>query len=235
MNTFALGALAVTGAAAQWGYGGRPNGPSNASPEPDVNTATSPAAVYAAQATASTAPHDTSNVGGKAFDRFITIWLENTDYDKAAGDPNLAWLAQYGITLENYFGVTHPSEPNYCASIGGDNFGMDNDDFNQVDANVSTVVDLLEAKGITWGTYQEDMPYTGFEGFAWVNQTPGKNDYVRKHHPTILYNANTTPRRLSYQKNLTEFYKDLEAKQLPQWMFITPNMTDDGELRVFEI
>jgi acid phosphatase len=29
-------------------------------------------------------------------------------------------------------------------------------------------------------------------------------------------------------KNLTMFYKDLEANKLPQWMFITPNMTSDG-------
>lgn len=28
----------------------------------------------------------TSNVTGLYFDRFITIWLENTDYEKAAGD-----------------------------------------------------------------------------------------------------------------------------------------------------
>lgn len=28
----------------------------------------------------------TSNVEGKAFDRIAIIWLENTDYDKAAGD-----------------------------------------------------------------------------------------------------------------------------------------------------
>lgn len=34
----------------------------------------------------------------------MTIWLENTDYSKAAGDPNLAYLASKGITLENYFG-----------------------------------------------------------------------------------------------------------------------------------
>lgn len=45
--------------------------------------------------------------------------LENTDYDKAAGDPNMAWLASQGITLSNYYGVTHPSEPNYVASVGG--------------------------------------------------------------------------------------------------------------------
>lgn len=89
------------------------------------NTATGTAEVAAAAATAKT-DHSTSNVCGHAFDRFAVIWLENTDYDKAAGDPNLAWLAKKGITLTNYNGVTHPSEPNYVAAIGGDYFGMDN-------------------------------------------------------------------------------------------------------------
>lgn len=108
---------------------------------------------------------------------------------------------------------------------------MDNDNFNQIGTNtsyVATVVDLLEDKGISWGTYQEDMPYTGYEGYSWVNQKTKKNDYVRKHNPPILYNANTTPKRLSYQKNTTMFYQDLKAQTLPQWSFITPNMTSDG-------
>lgn len=105
---------------------------------------------------------------------------------------------------------------------------MDNDNFNQIDSNVSTVIDLLEDKGVSWSTYQEDMPYTGFEGMAYVNQQTKKNDYVRKHHPTIIYNANTTPSRLQNQKNLTTFYQDLAAETLPQWMFITPNMTSDA-------
>lgn len=89
---------------------------------------------------------------------------------------SLAWLATKGITLENYFAQTHPSEPNYVASHGGDYFGMDNDKFNFIDSNVSTIVDLLETKGISWAEYQEDMPYTGFEGNAWVNQETGAND-----------------------------------------------------------
>lgn len=72
------------------------------------------------------------------------------------------------------------------------------------------------------------MPYSGFEGFAWRNQETQANDYVRKHHPPIIYNANTSPLRLSYQKNLTQFHTDLANDQLPQWMFITPNMTSDG-------
>lgn len=72
------------------------------------------------------------------------------------------------------------------------------------------------------------MPYTGFEGFAWVNQKTKANDYVRKHNPPVIYNKNTNPTRLSYQKNLTQFYVDLKNEALPQWSFITPNMTSDG-------
>lgn len=64
-------------------------------------TATSTAAVAAAAATAKTSS-PTSNVKGKAFDRMVVIWLENTDYTMAAGDPNLAALAKQGIALSNY-------------------------------------------------------------------------------------------------------------------------------------
>jgi len=72
------------------------------------------------------------------------------------------------------------------------------------------------------------MPYTGYEGFSWVNQQTKANDYVRKHNPPVIFNKNTSPRRLSYQKNLTRFYDDLKNERLPQWSFITPNMTSDG-------
>jgi acid phosphatase len=106
---------------------------------------------------------------------------------------------------------------------------MNNDNFNFIDANVSTVIDLLEAKGISWGEYQEDQPYSGFEGFGYVNQQNGKNDYVRKHNPAIIYNSvSRDSDRIAKVKNLTMFYSDLEANTLPQWMFITPNMTSDG-------
>lgn len=49
------------------------------------NTATFASDVAAAAATAKT-ESPTSNVPGKAFDRFVVIWLENTDYSAAAAD-----------------------------------------------------------------------------------------------------------------------------------------------------
>lgn len=57
--------------------------------------------------------------------------------------------------------TTHPSEPNYMSAVGGENFGLDGDPFIEVPQNVSSVVDLLEDKKISWAHYQEDMPYTG--------------------------------------------------------------------------
>jgi len=56
-----------------------------AAPAPASPTATDAADVYAAQATAkSTSP--TSKVKGKAFDRYVSLWFENTDFEMAAGD-----------------------------------------------------------------------------------------------------------------------------------------------------
>lgn len=168
-------------------------------------------------------------VKGKAFDRIAVIWLENTDYDLAIGDPSLASLAKKGITLANHFAVTHPSMPNYVASISGDYYGINHDDMTAVPSNVSTIVDLLEAKSISWAAYQEDMPYTGFQGFDYRNQKTGANDYVRKHNPPVIHDSVTEQTsRLNQIKNLTLFYEDLKNDALPQWMFITPNMTSDG-------
>ncbi|KAI9672280.1 MAG: hypothetical protein M1831_002094 [Alyxoria varia] len=199
-------------------------------------------------AAASAATAKTSNVKGAAFDRIAIIWLENTDYDKAEGDPSLNDLAKKGIALTNYFAVTHPSEPNYVASHGGDHFGLEcvhevpqtqfekhlltkdasNDDFNSIPKNVNCVTDLLDTKGISWAAYQEHMPYSGFKGNEWKNQKTQANDYVRKHNPTIMFDVNNTPARLPQTKNFTLFYEDLKNDRLPQWMFITPNMTNNG-------
>jgi ACR3 family arsenite efflux pump ArsB len=48
-------------------------------------TSTATAAVAAAKATAKTLS-PTSSVPGKTFDRFVNIWLENTDFEMAAAD-----------------------------------------------------------------------------------------------------------------------------------------------------
>ncbi|KAG9235636.1 phosphoesterase family-domain-containing protein [Amylocarpus encephaloides] len=190
-------------------------------------TSTASAAVEKARATALTLS-PTSHVQGKTFDRFVTIWLENTDFDMAAGDPNLKYLATQGITLTNYNAITHPSQGNYVAAVGGALHGVTGDSFVRIPNSEKTIVDLLDAKGVSWGEYQQDLPYSGFQG-NYVNQKNGKNDYVRKHNPLISYDSVTEDvNRLAKIKNFTMFERDLANNTLPQWMFITPNMTNDG-------
>ncbi|KAH0556039.1 hypothetical protein GP486_006021 [Trichoglossum hirsutum] len=189
-------------------------------------TATASASVAAAAATAKTSS-PTSHVKGKVFDRFVVIWDENTNSQDALNDPSFQSITAQSLLLTNFFAVTHPSEPNYIASFGGDYFGMNNDAFWRIPKNVSTLADLLDDKGISWSLYQEDMPYSGFEGFQWAGGPNGL--YVRKHNPAVIYDSIAeSADRLSRIKNLTVFYDELKNNKLPQWMFITPNMLHDG-------
>ena len=66
--------------------------------------------------------------------------------------------------------------------MGGDYFGLDHGDFMRVPKNVSTVVDLLDSKGISWAGYFEDYPGPGYMGRGSDGEThSGQWDYVRKH------------------------------------------------------
>lgn len=98
---------------------------------------------------------------------------------------NFSWIDSQGILLTNYLAITHPSQPNYVASVGGSTHGIDSDSFSRISSSSQTIVDLLEPGGVSWSEYQQDSPYSGFEG-NYVNQQTGANDYVRK-HKYVLY------------------------------------------------
>lgn len=53
------------------------------------------------------------------------------------------------------------------AAIGGDFFGMHDDNMYHIPSNITTVVDLLEDKDISWATYQENMAADSFYGFTY--------------------------------------------------------------------
>ncbi len=66
------------------------------------------------------------------------------------------------------------------AAVGASTNGITDDSFKRISSTKKTIIDLLEAKGVSWSVYGEDQPYSGFEG-NYVNQKTGANDYVRKH------------------------------------------------------
>ncbi len=61
-------------------------------------------------------------------------------------------------------------------------FGLNHDDFVRIPSNVSTVVDLLDVKGISWAGFFEDLPGPGYMAGGSDGKTNnGGWDYVRKH------------------------------------------------------
>ena len=60
--------------------------------------------------------------------------MENTDYNDAATSSAFRDLKEQGILLGNFFAVTHPSEPNYAAVVGGDFWGMGDDNLYNIPA-----------------------------------------------------------------------------------------------------
>jgi hypothetical protein len=68
------------------------------------------------------------------------------------------------------------------AAVGGDYFGLNHDGFVRVPENVSTIVDLLDWRQISWAGYFEDIPGPGYMGMGSDGKTGnGGWDYVRKH------------------------------------------------------
>ncbi|KDN52993.1 hypothetical protein K437DRAFT_292666 [Tilletiaria anomala UBC 951] len=179
-------------------------------------------------------------VPGKAFDRLIHIWLENTDAEIAMATPSFSSLAQHGVTHSQRYALTHPSEPEYLATVAGDFFGMADDAFYHLPENITTLFDLFEdggsaGKPISYACYQENMPSNGYTGFNYTehNYLTGNGTYtfyVRKHNPCAMadFVSGNATRAIEANRNFNQFSTDLEADALPQWMFITPNLVNDG-------
>ncbi|TPX32164.1 hypothetical protein SmJEL517_g04671 [Synchytrium microbalum] len=157
---------------------------------------------------------------GKWFDTILIINLENTNYEDAI--INLDFLQQdHGaVLLTNFHGLTHPSQGNYIGQIYGSLGGVLTDANYDVDG--VNLVDLLEVAGVSWKSYNEGFPGSGFQGAR-------KDAYVRKHNPFIsMNNIRTNTVRVARIVSGEEFQDDLLSNKLPQFCFYTPDMLNDG-------
>src|SRR3984957_20967473 len=120
--------------------------------------ASSPTAGPALGSNASPFPH---------MDHVFVIMMENTAYSDLLNpsNPNTTFIrslaSTYGLEA-NYFGVTHVSLPNYLAVTSGSNWNSNSDDVAQAPLlDHENLVDQLEAAGISWKAYMEDLPFAG--------------------------------------------------------------------------
>ncbi|RKP06682.1 phosphoesterase family-domain-containing protein [Thamnocephalis sphaerospora] len=171
-------------------------------------------------------PSTTNTVPGKYFDRVMIINFENTNYADVSAHPYWQSLAKRGRVLSNYNGVTHPSQPNYVAQLFGSTKGV----WFDFDSNVKSqnLVDLLENKGVSWKGYMEAYPGGGEQG-CFTKSSSEDGLYRRKHNPFMTAeNIRENPARCAKIVNADEFERDLTAGTLPQFIYYTPDMNNDG-------
>ena len=160
-------------------------------------------------------------------DRVFIIVLENHSAKSVIGDPNTPFitsLAQRYGEAANYFGVTHPSEPNYIAMTSGSNWFINNDDpANRFDH--TNVVDTLEASHISWDAYMEALPADPLADFWPSSKQPL---YASKHNPFALYtDVRGNPARVAHIKPYTKLAGDLNSAHAPRFVYITPDQCND--------
>jgi hypothetical protein len=164
----------------------------------------------------------TDGPGLPSFSHVYVIVMENHELGDIIGNPGapyINWLAgQYALGTA-YFGVTHPSLPNYMALAAGDTY-FDDDCIGCI-VDVPSIPDQIEASGLTWKAYMEDMPGPCVTSDAGL--------YATRHNPFVhIANIVGDSGRCSAQVvPFGDFYGDLAGAAVPNFAWITPNLCND--------
>jgi phosphatidylinositol-3-phosphatase len=198
------------------------------------------------------------------------LLLENEDYDRSFGPASPATylskqLPAQGAQLLNYYGTAHYSLGNYLALISGQgptpqiqadchNF----DDFTATaataadgqvvghgcvyPASVKTLPDQLEAAGLGWRGYMEDMGNTPqresaacahptLDGADHTQKATAADAYAARHDPFVYFHSiiDDGARCARNVVNLRQLPDDLASvATTPNFVFITPSLCHDG-------
>lgn len=191
------------------------------------------------------------------YNHIIEIMMENTSFSTIIGNtsaPNINGLAStYGLATD-YFGVTHPSEPNYVANVGGSFFGIQDDNqFYCTPALASTdptcagttvnhtvsapnLATQLVAAGKTWKGYFQNLPPIPSSGVVMTGPSangpyafkwPSNSDalYASKHNPFVNFTG--TQGDLANMVPDTQLGTDLATGRLPNFSFVVPDQCHD--------
>lgn len=167
--------------------------------------------------------------------------------------PNLTRFAQnYGYAWQ-FYAESHPSEPNYVAMVGGDTFGIRDDDAfwckprlkdaacphagteGYVDHTVGapSLAAQLTAHHLTWKGYFEDIPAPGSRAYRWPSPDhplSGKPMalYAVKHNGFMNFrDVQDDPALAQKIVGFDVLERDLASGAAPSYAQIVPNQCND--------
>jgi phosphatidylinositol-3-phosphatase len=155
-----------------------------------------------------------------AFDHVVVFVFENKEREHVIGSrsaPTFNRYAKQYANLTAYYAVTHPSLPNYIALVSGSTGGITT---NCTGCSIDTpsLADSLEKAGLTWRTYAEGLPHSGFTG-------PVFRRYAKKHNPFLYFGSIADDRqRRNRVVPLARLAADVGAGALPDFSLVVPDM-----------
>ena len=190
------------------------------------------------------------------YDHIFVIVEENKDYAQVMGPaaaPDIAGLAAtYGVATQ-FFSEGHPSEANYVALLGGDTFGIHDDDAfychlgmidpacpnafsaGYADHTVAapSLADQLQGRGLSWKGYYESLPAAGSLAVRAADPAtaPGADwapVYASKHSGFLNFaNVQRDPKRAEHIVGFGQLDADLASGDLPNFALIVPNQCNE--------
>ena len=189
------------------------------------------------------------------------INFENKGFTRTWGSTSKApylskTLRAKGVLLTNYYATAHNSQPNYIAQISGQGPNRKMQTGCQIfqpfkvsgtaapgqyvgigcvfPATVPSLPGQLNAKGLRWKGYMEDMGTSCRRpalGAADDTQHAEVGDqYAVRHNPFVYFRAITdSPSCANRVVDLSRLTTDLKsASTTPNYVYITPNLCNDG-------
>ena len=156
--------------------------------------------------------------------RVAVLVLENRSYDEVIGSPEAPYLnglARSYALATRYYAVGHPSLPNYLALLGGSTFEI-RSDCNGCDVEARSLVGQLDAAGLSWKAYFEDLTSNRRPGPTTASYDPHYNPFV--YYEGIRSSALGRSRVVDFD----ELRSDLRRGSLPQFSWIAPGVLHDG-------
>jgi len=199
------------------------------------------------------------------------VWvlvLENKNFQQTFGNQSPApylsrTLTEQGQLLGNYYATTHLSLGNYVALVSGQSSnpmtqsdcltftdvfpgtpGADGQAVGQgcvYPSAIKTIADQLDAKGMTWKGYMEDMGNSPTQRKTCRHPDIGTQDstqnakvgdqYAARHNPFVYFHSiiDNQARCDAHDVPLDRLPADLaSAAATPNYSFITPNLCNDA-------
>ena len=148
-------------------------------------------------------------------DHIVIVVEENKSFAQIIGNPDAPYinaLAKRGMLFTQSYGITHSSQPNYLALFSGSTHGIGNNAC-PLELGGANLASALIEKGLSFTSYAESMPQTGFDGCI-------HGAYYRKHNPAANWKE-----LAAFNQPFSAFPQDFE--KLPTVALVAPDQQND--------